>query len=143
MINLKKSDLEKKINHILNEEETFMLSLILLAHMHEDEKYSNLSELMFLFDNYKGFKQFMKYYEGTTIEVPTIKELKQALRLLNLFQKVMIDKKDFDKCYDALRLNELNLDKQYCRDEIDKFYTYLSKDGAITLKQIKKLSKLF
>ena len=62
MINLKKSDLEKKINHILNEEETFMLSLILLAHMHEDEKYSNLSELMFLFDNYKGFKQFMKFF---------------------------------------------------------------------------------
>ena len=52
---MKKSDLEKRISKILNEEETFTLSLILLAHMHNDEKYKNLCELIFLFDNYSGF----------------------------------------------------------------------------------------
>lgn len=139
---MKKSDLEKKISKILGEEETFMLSLILLAHMHEDDKYKNLSELIFLFDNYKGFKQFIKYYEGMTIEVPSIKELKQALRLLALFQRVKIDKKDFDTAYESLKIKELGLTKQYCIDEIEKFNTYLQKDGAITLKQIRKLSKL-
>ena len=45
---MKKSDLEKRISKILNEEETFTLSLILLAHMHNDEKYKNLCELIFL-----------------------------------------------------------------------------------------------
>lgn len=139
---MKKSDLEKRISKILGEEETFMLSLILLAHMHEDDKYKNLSELIFLFDNYKGFKQFIKYYEGMTIEVPSIKELKQALRLLALFQRVKIDKKDFDTAYESLKIKELGLTKQYCIDEIEKFNTYLQKDGAITLKQIRKLSKL-
>lgn len=139
---MKKSDLERKISKILGEEETFMLSLILLAHMHDDKKYENLSELIFLFDNYKGFKQFIKYYEGTSIDVPTIKELKQALRLLALFQKVKIDKKDFDYAYEELKIKDLGLSKQYCQDELNKFYDYLQKDGAITLKQIRKLSKL-
>ena len=119
-----------------------MLSLILLAHMHDDKKYENLSELIFLFDNYKGFKQFIKYYEGTSVDVPTIKELKQALRLLALFQKVKIDKKDFDHAYEELKIKDLGLSKQYCQDELNKFYDYLQKDGAITLKQIRKLSKL-
>jgi len=138
---LKKNNIERKINKILNEEETFMLSLILLAHMHEDEKYKDLSNLMFLFDNYKGFKQFIKYYEGTTIKIPTVKELKQCLRLLSLFQKVKIDKKDFNEAYSELRINEIGLEKEYCKKELDKFFEYLQKDGSITLKQIKKLSK--
>ena len=138
---MKRSELDKKVSKILGEEETFLLSLILLAHMHEDDKYKNLSELIFLFDNYKGFKQFIKFYEGQTIDVPTVKELKQSLRLLALFQKVKVDNRDFDESYEQLKMNSLDLSKQYCLDEIEKFNTFLQKDGAITLKQIKKLSK--
>ena len=138
---MKKSDLEKRISRILNEEETFTLGLILLAHMHNDEKYKNLCELIFLFDNYSGFKQFIKYYEGQIIQVPTLKELKQCLRLLELFQKVEIDKKDFDECYSKLKLNNLDLSKSYCKDEISKFHKYLQENGNITLKQLRKLSK--
>lgn len=138
---MKKGDLEKRISKILNEEETFTLSLILLAHMHNDEKYKNLCELIFLFDNYSGFKQFIKFYEGQTIEVPTLKELKQSLRLLELFQKVKIDKKDFNECYEDLKLNSLDLSKTYCQQELDKFTEYLQNNSAITLKQLKKLSK--
>ena len=139
---MKKNDLEKKISKILGEEETFMLSLILLAHMHEDDKYRNLSELIFLFDNYKGFKQFIKYFEGTQITVPTMIELKQALRLLALFQRVKIDKRDLDDAYESLKLKDLGLTKEYCQDELNRFYDYLQKDGTITLKQIRKLSKM-
>jgi len=138
---MRKNDLEKRVSKILDEEETFMLSLILLAHMHDDEKYKDLSELIFLFDNYKGFKQFIKFYEGKEFSVPTMLELKQALRLLALFQRVKIDKKDFDEAYENLKLKDLNLTKEYCLKEIDKFYEYLQKDGAFTLKQIRKLSK--
>ena len=93
------------------------------------------------FDNYSGFKQFIKFYEGQTIEVPTLKELKQSLRLLELFQKVKIDKKDFNECYEDLKLNSLDLSKTYCQQELDKFTEYLQNNSAITLKQLKKLSK--
>ena len=109
---MQKNDFEKKLNKILEEEETFMLSLILLAHMRDDDKYKNISELIFLFDNYKGFKQFIKFYEGQSIDIPTVLEIKQALRLLSLFQKVKIDGKDFNKAYESCKLNELKLSKE-------------------------------
>ena len=63
------------------------------------------------------------------------------LRLLALFQKVKIDKRDFDDAYDSLKLKDLGLTEAYCLKEIDKFYEYLQKEGAFTLKQIRKLSK--
>ena len=86
---MKKDELGKRINRILNEKETFLLSLILLAHLKDDGKYNNLSQLIFLFDNYKGFKQFIKYYENQTISVPSVIEVKQALRLLDLLNHIV------------------------------------------------------
>lgn len=135
------NNLKKRINKILDEEETFLMSLMLLAQMHDDEKYKDISDLIFLFDNYNGFKRFIKYYEGQEIKVPTSNELKRALRLLNLFQKVKIDKRDFDESYDNLKLFNLGLTKEYCLTEIDKFYSYLQTNGNITLKKIKRLGK--
>ena len=138
---MQKNEFERKLNKVLEEEETFMLSLILLAHMRDDDKYKNISELIFLFDNYKGFKQFIKFYEGQSINIPTILEIKQALRLLSLFQKVKIDGKDFEKAHESCQLNELKLSKRYCLDEINKFYKYIQKEGTISVKQIRKPSK--
>lgn len=139
---MKKEEFSDRVGRILNEKETFLLSLILLVHMNEDEKYKDLSELIFLFDNYKGFKQFIKYYEGETISVPTTREVKQALRLLDLYQKVYIDRKNFDESYDRLKMYELGLTKEYCTAELDKFNNYLKKEGSETLKQLRRLSKL-
>lgn len=138
---MNKSEFNRRINKILNEEETFLLSLLLLAQMHNDEKYKNISDLLFLFDNYNGFKKFIKYYEGQTIHVPTSLELKQALRLLDLFQKVKIDKLDFDTYYSKLKLSTLGLTKDYCRNEIERFYNMLHDEGNITLNKIRKLGK--
>ena len=139
---MKEEALDKRINRLLGEKETFLLSLMLLVHMEGDEKYHNISELIFLFDSYKGFKQFIKYYEGQTINVPTVKEVKEALRLLELFQKVHIDNLDFDESYASLKIYDLGLTKTYCRKEIDRFKNQLNADGNVTLKQLKRLSKL-
>ena len=57
---MKKKDLEKRISKILNEEETFILSLILLAHMHDDEKYKNLSELTKVLNNLLNIMKELK-----------------------------------------------------------------------------------
>ena len=137
-----KDDLGKRIGKILDEKETFLLSLILLVHMNGDDKYKDISELIFLFDNYNGFKQFIKYYEGQTIQVPTVKEVKRALRLLEMFQRVHIDGREFDESYDGLKLWELGITKEYCRNELDLFNSYLQQEGTETLKQLKKLQKL-
>jgi len=139
---LSKNDLSSRIGKILEEKETFLLSLILLVHMNGDEKYKDISELIFLFDNYSGFKQFIKYYEGRTIQVPTVKEVRKALRLLELFQRVHIDNRDFDESYNSLKLWELGLTKEYCKCELELFKSYLQDESSETLKQLKKLQKL-
>lgn len=139
---MSKDNFEKRIGKVLDEKETFLLSLILLVHMNEDDRYKDISELIFLFDNYKGFKQFIKYYEGKTIQVPTVREVKRALRLLEAFQRIYIDERDFEDSYDALKLWEMGVTKEQCKKEIALFYEYLKNDGADTLKQIKKLQKL-
>ncbi len=138
---MKKDELGSKVNRILDEKETFLLSLMLLAHLHDDKKYNNLSELIFLFDSYSGFKQFVKYYEGQTIEVPTLKELTKTMRLLELFQKVKIDKQDFDESYEQVKLGETGLNKTCCQKELDKFYRYLKDEGPETLKLLRRISK--
>lgn len=140
---MKKNDLENSVSKILNEEETFMLSLILLAHLHEDEKYKDLADLIFLFDNYKGFKQFIKYYEGQTIKVPTTMELKQSLKLLTFFQRVYLDEKDPKQMYTSLELDKLGLSYEYCMEEIASFKQLLKQDGSNTLSKIRKLNKKF
>ena len=140
---MKKSEFEKKVTKMLNEEETFLLSLVLLAHLHTDKNYTKLSDLIFLFDNYKGFKQFIKYYSGQTIEVPTMIELKQCLKLLNLFQDVYIDSKDFDTSYNNLGLQDLGLERDYCYSELSKFYSFLKNDNTITLNKLKKITKKY
>ena len=140
---MKKSELEKRVSKILNEEETFMLSLILLAHLHDDNKYKELSNLIFLFDNYKGFKQFIKFYEGQTITVPTVLELKQSLRLLTLFQRVYIDNKDFNEYYEKLNMASLGLTQEMCKEALKHYKELLINDGSTTLTKIRKLSKKF
>lgn len=140
---LKKSELEKRVSKILNEEETFLLSLILLSHLNKNEKYKELSNLIFLFDNYKGFKQFIKFYEGQTINVPTTLELKQTLRLLTFFQKVHLDKRDPKEVYDSLDLANLGISLDYCITESNSFRDLLKTDGSLTLSKIKKLNKKY
>lgn len=139
---MKHDDLTRKINKVLTEKETFLLSLMILSQMSDDDDYSELTQLIFLFDSYKGFKRFIKYYEGATIKVPTVIELKKSLKLLELFQRVYIDKMALDEAYDRLRLFELGLTKTFCTEQIDKFKASLEKDGGMTIKQIRKLANL-
>ena len=74
--------------------------------------------------------------------MPTILEVRIALRLLELFQRVYIDEIDFDESYEKLMFHDTGLSKEFCKKELDKFNDYLDKEGTEILKQFKKLSKL-
>lgn len=136
-----KISIGRRIGKILDEKETFLMSMLLLAHMHTDDKYKNITELIYLFDNYSGFKQFIKFYEGQTIEVPTVQEVKKTLRVLELFQKVHIDKLDFDEYYKKLKLYELGVTKTYCKEEFEKFRTYIDKEGVNVIRKLRKVGR--
>ena len=47
------------------------------------------------------------------------------------------------KVGNALKLKDLGLTKEYCMQELNSFNNYLKSNGNITLKQIRKLDKLF
>lgn len=133
---------DKKFNKVLTEEEHYVLNILLLSYLTDDDKYKGIAELCFMFDDYNNFKKFIAYYGGKTITIPTQEELRQTLKHLLLFQKVKIDGSDFDKSYDELRLKDLGISKEEAESTINKFYEYLKTDDGQFLKGRGK-NKLF
>lgn len=126
---MRQSDFEKKLNKVLKEEEHYVLNILLLSYLTNDEKYKDIAELCFMFDEYSNFKKFIKYYGGRTLTIPTQEELRLALKHLLLFQYVKIDGKDFEESYKSLKLKELNISKESANDTIERFYNYLKENG--------------
>lgn len=126
---MKQSDFERRLGKVLTEEEHYVLNILLLSYLTNDDAYKDLAELCFMFDDYSSFKQFIKYYGGKTIKVPTQEELKLALKHLLLFQYVKIDGANFDDSYDRVNLDKLGVSKDDAQDTINRFYGYLKDNG--------------
>ena len=58
---MKQTDFEKKLNKVLSEEEHYVLNILLLSYLTNDEEYKDIAELCFMFDEYSNFKKFRKY----------------------------------------------------------------------------------
>lgn len=139
---MKQSDFEKKLNKALSEEEHYVLNILLLSYLTEDDSYKDVAELCFMFDDYSNFKKFVKYYGGKTIKVPTQDELKLSLKHLLLFQYVKIDGKDFDDSFKKLNLKDYGVDKESAKTTVEKFYKYIKENGN-QLNGSRKRNKLF
>ena len=139
---MKQSDFEKKLNKALSEEEHYVLNILLLSYLTEDDSYKDVAELCFMFDDYSNFKKFVKYYGGKTIKVPTQDELKLSLKHLLLFQYVKIDGKDFDDSFKKLNLKDYGVDKENAKITIDKFYKYIKENGN-QINGSRRRNKLF
>ena len=139
---MKQSDFEKKLNKALSEEEHYVLNILLLSYLTEDDSYKDVAALCFMFDDYSNFKKFVKYYVGKTIKVPTQDELKLSLKHLLLFQYVKIDGKDFDDSFKKLNLKDYGVDKENAKITIDKFYKYIKENGN-QINGSRRRNKLF
>lgn len=69
----------------LIKDDTYSVLGILLYATSGNPRYSLLNELVYLMDN-RSFVNFLKYFEGQTIQVPTLAETQDALRFLLYFQ---------------------------------------------------------
>ena len=78
----------------LDMNDTYSLALLLLYASSDNPRFSTLSELVYILDH-KSFINFMKYFEGQTIQIPTIKEMSDSLKLLMLFQYSKVEKLDW------------------------------------------------
>lgn len=84
----------------LNNDDIYSMSMMLLYASKDNPKYSTLSELMFILDH-DNFLNFIKYFEGQTIQVPTLSDMSDSIKALLLYQYVVLEKQDF---YQAMEL---------------------------------------
>lgn len=71
--------------NMLSSDDAYSLALMLLYTVKDNPKYSTLSELSYLLDR-KSFLNFIKYYEGQTITIPSFNSIKVMLRVILLYQ---------------------------------------------------------
>lgn len=85
--------INKNISQIMKED-VYSLMMVLLYASDDNPRYSAINELAYLLDK-DSFLNFIKFYEGQTIKVPTMDELKLSLQVLLLFQYYKIEKQDW------------------------------------------------
>lgn len=85
----------------LNNDDIYSMSMMLLYASKDNPKYSTLSELMFILDH-DNFLNFIKYFEGQTIEVPSLSDISESLKALLLYQYVEIEHQDFYQAMDLV-----------------------------------------
>lgn len=139
---MKQGSFEKRLNKVLKEEEHYVLNILLLSYLTNDESYKDIAELCFMFDEYSNFKKFIKYYGGKTLKIPTQEELRLALKHLLLFQYVKIDGMSLDDGYKSVNLKDLGVSKEEASNTIDRFYNYLKENGNEIFRG-RKRNKLF
>lgn len=82
-------------------EDNYSLILFALYMMRKDPKYSTLSELIYLFDE-DTLLRLCKYYGGLTITIPTLDDLENLIKALNLYDEIIIQGKDEEECFKQL-----------------------------------------
>lgn len=112
----------KPDNYFKDFEQNDIYSLILFAlfNITEIPEYSTLSELIYILDK-DAFLKLCEYFGGLTITIPTIEQLEILIKALMIYQKVDLDKEDFNKVV-------ANLDTQsYKLKQVKDTYIKLSK----------------
>ena len=100
-----KSNIIKSLEE-LNEKDIYSLILFALYKLKDCKEYSTLSELIYLLDKESLFN-FLSYYGGLTIRIPTLQELKQVVYALIVYQYVDIDGGDLTNTLRSLRNDDV------------------------------------
>lgn len=120
-----KKDVKKEDLDALKVEDIYSLMLFTIYKMKNMPEYSTLSELSYVLKQ-DSFLNFLEYFGGTTITVPTISELKVVLKALLLYQYVKIENIEYRKAVRLIDLEENKLKdikKCFCviSDVLDKY----------------------
>lgn len=108
----------------LNKKDDYSAALMLLFIASKNPRYSTLSELSYILD-YKNFLNFIKYYEGQTIQIPPLNEIQDSLRILMMYEyyvveefswKQALSKAGFEESESISVRQSLSALKRYMRD---------------------------
>ena len=101
------------IDRALNElklTDIYSMLLFALFKLKDDEKYSTLSELCYVIDN-ESFINLLQYFGGKTITFPTIKEFKDLVDALCLYELVNIDQIDYSRALKDLEIDTKRMEQ--------------------------------
>lgn len=108
----------------IDDRDFYALLLFVLFKLKDDEKYSSLSQLMFVL-NKSSVLSLFEYFGGMTITIPTIEDLELILYCLLVYKKVKIDGEDLDSTIHTIN--------QFTISEIDNYESH-----KFTFNEIKK-----
>lgn len=113
-----KSNIVKALEE-LDKQDIYSLILFTLYRLKDVSEYSVLGELVYILDE-DSFARFLSYFEGQTIKVPKIQDLKDIVNALLFYErKTNSDKSDEDI------LKELNIPVKE-KDNIYKILNLIS-----------------
>ncbi len=79
----------------LRNNDFYSILLFILFKLNSNKEYSSLSRLAYIL-NVDNLLKLCKFFGGTIIEIPTLNQLEDLCNGLLLYQKVEIEKQDFD-----------------------------------------------
>lgn len=80
-----KSNILKALEE-LDKQDIYSLILFTLYRLKDVSEYSVLSELVYILDE-KSFARFLSYFEGQTIKIPKIQDLKNIINALLFYER--------------------------------------------------------
>lgn len=104
----------------LKDADTYSLILFALYKLKDVAEYRELSELAYILDK-NSLLNFLEYFGGLTVKVPTIEELRNIVYTLLVYEYVNIDKLSIDEA--IIKLNQTEI-KPF---ELKKNYIKLNK----------------
>ena len=92
----------------LKDTDLYSLSMFTLYKLKDVPEYSSLSELAYILDK-QNLLKLCEYFGGTTIKIPTIRELHLIMQVLLLYQYVNIEHIPYNKSVDLIGFESKNL----------------------------------
>lgn len=99
-----KRETKEKLNS-MNIDDVYSLILFALFKLKESPEYSSLSEMAYILDG-KHLFNFLEYFGGTTIKVPTLAEFKVVIEALLLYQYVNIEGIEYNQAVKLLDVTD-------------------------------------
>lgn len=100
----------------LDKKDIYSVILFCLYKLKDNEKYSTLSELIYILDN-DNFIKFINYFGGKTITIPTINDLNNILNSLLVLEQMENNNLDVNTAMKNINIRAA--DKKYILENIE------------------------
>lgn len=128
-----KSNILKALEE-LNKQDIYSLILFTLYRLKDVSEYSILSELIYILDE-KSFSRFLSYFEGQTIKIPRISDLKSIINALLFYERKSNTNMTDDEILADLNISERDKSSLYetinLISEIIKEYDFKRDKNAV------------